>query len=111
MKKNLMRLTVVATLCMAMMLGSMVSAHAASKFTWHKAEVLEVGITGPDNWFARLKTDSGEVRVTFVSASIRKELLAIALTAKSSGQKVQALYVGGLTKSGCKGMYIINEKP
>ena len=98
-------------LCMVMLVGSVASSQAASNFTWHTAEVIEVGITGPNNWFAKLKSDTGTTRVTFTTDSIRKELLAIALTAKSANQKVKALYVGGVANSGCKGMYIINETP
>ncbi|MCT4535234.1 hypothetical protein [Halodesulfovibrio sp.] len=115
MKRGMIRLTAALAVCTALLFTSLSPAFAAgdvnAKWGWHTASVEEVGITGPDNWFAVLKSDSGTTtRVTFVQASIRKELLAVALTAKSSGMKVKGYYqdtgATGNKTVGCKGLYI-----
>lgn len=112
MTHKLIRLTATLAVCAALLTTSLTPAFAADSdsvdWAWHTATVEEVGITGPDNWFALLKSDSGTTtRVTFVLASIRKELLAVALTAKSTNMKVKGFYQNNGKIAGCKGLYIV----
>lgn len=107
MRQRSIQAIAAAFLCFAFIFAPLSQSFAAdASFGWHTASVVEVGITGPNNWFAKLKAEDGTLtRVTFVDSALRKELLAVALTAKSASLKVKALYFKK-DKSGCKALYI-----
>lgn len=121
MRQRSMLMLFAVLLCFAFIAAPLSQALAAG-FSWQTVSIERVGITGPNGWFATVKADKDD-KVTYLTFKddYKKELLAIALTARSASLKVKALFVEGNAKgsklkdlpgdapyvSGCKGLYII----